>query len=144
MSDLSGRPSDPALLIVSISADGAAHLQVAIQEHVKRFAGMGMRVPPELPLLVRSLAIRATEGQSGSRVGDLNEVRQSADVTPQLLTYADAARVLRASVSTVKRLVGAKELTAVKVLGSPRIAATDLDAYLERIATETHTEPEGA
>lgn len=138
------RPTDPALLMVSITPDGAAHLLVAVQEHVKRFSRMGMRVPPELPLMVRSLAIRSTEGQGGSRVGELEDICQAADVSPKLLTYDDTARVLRASPSTVKRLVRAKELSAVKVLGSPRIAAADLDAYLERIAAEATTEPEGA
>ena len=56
------------------------------------------------------------------------------DPTPpvELLTITEVARLLKISVSTVRRLQSARILPFVKVGGSVRFAKNDIESYLAR------------
>lgn len=51
---------------------------------------------------------------------------------PELLTVAEAAKMLRVSISGVRRLQRQRSLPFIKVGGSVRIARGDLTAYVEK------------
>jgi excisionase family DNA binding protein len=57
-------------------------------------------------------------------------------VAPLLLRLERTAEVLDLSPSTVKRLIRAGDLAAVKVAGSTRVRVEDLRAFVERLATK--------
>ena len=124
---------DPDLLLLTMSAEVAGHVTIALQQHRKWARTAGLAVPDELDHLERALAIRARRGQTGTPVEDLWSVRHAQTMSPRLLDYAAAGQVLGVSVRTVKRLVAAGDLAVVRVLGAARIRVEQLDAYLERL-----------
>jgi len=130
---------DPSLFVIALSAEVSGHLAVAVLEHLRACKRLGLATPPELPDLVRELANRATRGQDGSPLSDLWQVRQSSGMSSKLVSYADAAKVLGVSPTTVKRLVRSGDLTPVHLLGSARLRVCDIDEYIERLAQNTST-----
>ncbi|MDP9388179.1 MAG: helix-turn-helix domain-containing protein [Actinomycetota bacterium] len=78
---------------------------------------------------VRYWLIRATSGHDGSTPAGALDAVHTRPVT-LLLSLEDAADVLNVSPSTVKRLVRAGELPAVKVARTTRVRRSDLDAYV--------------
>ncbi len=132
---------DADLLVLEVSAEVAGHVCVAVQQHVKSCRRMGLALPGELSEIERALANRARRGQSGTPLEDLWQVRDAQQMTPRLLTFAETAQVLGISERTVKRLVAAQELASVRVLGAARIPLVVLEAYLERLVTESTSTP---
>jgi excisionase family DNA binding protein len=55
----------------------------------------------------------------------------------ELLTIAEAAKLLTISVSGVRRLQQARRLSFIKVGGSVRFSKTDVISYLERRRVES-------
>lgn len=116
----------------------AAHLAVAVRCYRRDAAHQGLAVPAEVGWLETALAARAggsagvSGGQSGSALDRLAELLQSPRVTPQTLSYEDAAAFLRCSLSTVKRLISRGELHPVSVGGAKRLRVDDLNRYLDR------------
>ena len=51
---------------------------------------------------------------------------------PELLTVAEAAEVLKVSVTTVRRLQQKRQIAFHKVRGAIRFARSDVAAYLKR------------
>lgn len=77
-------------------------------------------------------------GSGGVTTGHLPAVvvgEADADVVTGLYTLDDAARLLRTSESTVKRLVAAGELPAVHIGRAVRIRPGDLVAYVDGLPT---------
>ncbi len=132
---------DPSLFVIAMTAEGAGHAYLALQEHRKWARTAGLAVPDELDQLERALAIRARRGQTGTPVEDLWQVRHAQTMSPQLLDYAAAGQVLGVGERTVKRLVAAGDLTPVRVLGSARIRVEQLDAYIARLTESASTSP---
>lgn len=124
---------DPGLFVIAMSAEVAGHLCIALQQHVKWGQTSGLALPAELAELEKALADRASRGQHGSPLSDLWQVRQTSTVPPQLVSYADAARILGVGQSTVKRLVRAGDLTAVHILGSARLQVAEIELYITRL-----------
>lgn len=62
-------------------------------------------------------------------------------MTPLLLRLDRTAEALDVSPTTVKRLIKAGELVAVKVQGATRVRADDLRSYVEHLSQSTSDEP---
>lgn len=131
-------------MILDLDLVSSAHLAAAIRRHRQSAARDRLRVPRELLDLEEICRRRVSAGQGGSPVADLCELLDAQAMTPRLVTYADAGRLLSCSLSTVKRLVAAKELTAVYVSGSPRIRVEDIDAYVTSLAEKPRESQEPA
>lgn len=60
-------------------------------------------------------------------------------MTPRFLTLTDVAETLNVSLTQVKLLVRSGELPAIKVggRGAWRVEASELEAYIQRLYTET-------
>jgi len=132
---------DPDLLLLTMSAEVAGHVTIALQQHRKWARTAGLAVPDELDHLERALAIRARRGQTGTPVEDLWSVRHAQTMTPRLLTYAATATVLGVGERTVKRLVAAGDLTPVRIGGSSRVRVEDVDDYIARLTESASTSP---
>ena len=66
------------------------------------------------------------------------EEEDDGQVAPLLLRLERTAEALDCSPTTVKRLIKAGELPAVKVHGATRIRVADLQAYVEQLAGRTY------
>lgn len=98
----------------------------------------GLSAPPEFAAFARVLgSVGVSEGQRGSIVGDPREATEDRSHEADLVTYREAAGLLRCSVSTVKRRVAAGELVPVRIGGVARLSRSDLTAYIERGGTQT-------
>jgi len=133
------KASGQDVIVLSVTAELAGHLCLAVQQHRQWARTAGLAVPDELDQLERALANRARRGQDGTPLEDLWSVRHAQTMTPRLLDYAAAGQVLGVSVRTVKRLVAAGVLTPVKIGGSSRIRIEQVDDYLERLTAESLT-----
>jgi excisionase family DNA binding protein len=85
---------------------------------------------PFIRRLAETVLKRLSEDQAGSTVAEILAFLDARPMPQQLLlTYQDAAAALAVSVPTIKRLVSAGTLRAVKVGGAVRIAMVDLEQY---------------
>lgn len=91
---------------------------------------------------VRTWLFSVTKGPDGPISPPPLDDEHNRSVVPLLLDYEDVADALQVSPTTVKRLVRAGELPAVKVARSSRVRRCDLDAYVESLATQTHPHKE--
>lgn len=82
-----------------------------------------------LPFRVRTVL----PGPSGAP-GDVDE--DDGRVAPLLLRLDRTAEALDCSPTTVKRLIRAGDLPAVKVHGATRVRVVDLQAYVERLGSQ--------
>ncbi len=133
------RRPEPDLLLLTMSAELAGHLTVAVQQHRSWARRAGLALPDELDELERALANRARRGQTGTPVEDLWQVRHAEQVSPKLLSYAATAAVLGVAERTVKRLVAAGDLTPVRIGGSSRVRVEQVDDYIERLTAQSLT-----
>jgi excisionase family DNA binding protein len=121
-------------MVLDVPAELAGHLATAMRMHRDWAVRTGVRVPDGFAELEQGFTSRARRGQAGTELDDLWVLRQSADVTPRLLTYDQAATALSCSERQVKRLVADGALPAVRVgAGAARIRVTDLDAYVSTL-----------
>lgn len=120
-------------LVLDIPADLAGHLSVAMIEHRKWATTACVDLPTGWAELQRVLAGRARRGQAGTPLDDLWSVRDGDRVSPRLVTYADAARMLACHERTIKRLVAAGHLTSVRIGTAARLRVTDVDSYIDRL-----------
>jgi len=133
------RRPEPDLLLLTMSAEVAGHVTIAIQQHRAWARTAGLALPDELDQLERALAIRARRGQDGTPLEDLWSVRHAQTMAPQLLDYAATAKVLGVSERSVKRIIATGDLTPVKIGGSSRIRVEQLDNYLELLTAQSLT-----
>jgi len=108
----------------------ARHLATALGAHRVRVERDGGAVPDAVLLLEHLARFRVTQGQDGSAFGGSDAGADDRVVTQRLLTFRQAGDALACSESTVKRLVAAQELTAVKIGGAVRVRIADLDEYV--------------
>jgi excisionase family DNA binding protein len=82
--------------------------------------------PPatHLPVLYGSLTIMSADSASAV----------------ELLTISEVARLLRVSVSAVRRLQQARRLPFIKIGGSVRFSKTDIISYLRGCRVESQTQ----
>ena len=130
-------PRDADLLLVTLTAEVAGHLCLAVQQHRQWARRAGLALPDELDQLERALATRARRGQEGTPLEDLWSVRHAQTMSPQLLDYAATAQVLGVSERSVKRIIATGDLTAVRIGGSSRVRVEQLDDYIARLAAES-------
>lgn len=104
---------------------------VAQMEERRRRAG---KPPLEELTALRSIAFRFMPGQGGSMFPEGFGEAESGRMGRLLVDIEDAADALDVSVSTVKRLIAAGELPAVKVGGATRVRTFDLAGYVTRLA----------
>jgi len=79
------------------------------------------------------LQFRATPVLVGPSSAGRSEDPQDERVTPLLVRLERAAEALDCSPTTVKRLIRAGALPAVKVQGATRVRVCDLRNYVERL-----------
>jgi excisionase family DNA binding protein len=127
------------VIVLSVTAEVAGHVTIALQQHRKWARTAGLAVPDELDQLERALANRARRGQTGTPVEDLWQVRHAEQVSPKLLSYAATAQVLGLSERSVKRIIATGVLTPVRIGGSSRIRVEQVDDYLERLTAQSLT-----
>jgi excisionase family DNA binding protein len=89
------------------------------------------------------LQFRVLPVQNGPLLARRDGEADDGQVAPLLLRLERTAEVLDCSPTTVKRLIKAGDLPAVKVNGATRIRVADLQAYVERLASPA-TENTGA
>ncbi len=135
------RRPEPDLLLLTMSAEVAGHVCIALQQHRNWGRRAGLALPEELPEIERALAIRARRGQTGTPVEDLWQVRHAEQVSPKLLSYAATAQVLGISERSVKRIIATGDLRPVKIGGSSRIRVEDVDSYIARLTESASTSP---
>lgn len=112
-----------------------AHLAIALSTHEKAARRSSLAVPAEL-LALRDIALSlATERQGATPLDVRSSPADDEDMASKelMLTRRDAANLLRVSVRTVDRLVGAGSLRSVLVGGSRRIRRSDLDDYVQAL-----------
>ena len=110
----------------------AAHLAMAIDDHVRRLRRNNRTVPGELEVLVGLF--------TGWAAGGTARPVLPTRLEPRVLTYAQVGEALGGvSTDTVRRLVKRGELPAVRVSGTPMVRTTDLDGYLDQLDTTADT-----
>lgn len=114
----------------------ARHLEIALRTHRVKVERNGGAVPESVQLFERLARFRVSGGQDGSLPGDSTGAPDDQGVTPRLLTYRQAGDALTASESTVKRLVAAGDLPAVRIGGAARIRIVDLDVYVASLSVK--------
>lgn len=119
-----------ATLVLSVPPGLAGHVAVALRRHRQWAVKQAVQVPSGFVALERTFTDRATEGQRGTPLQDFWEFADARVMSPKLLTYEAAAAALSVSVRQVKRLVAAKQISAVQVLGATRIRACDLEDFV--------------
>lgn len=106
-------------------ADVARTVSWALQGHAEALARAERAVPDWLPELAAMFAAWATGGTGKA-------VEVTVAPPPRVLHYDQVADLLGGiSVATVRRLVKAGDLRAVKVGGTPMVRIEDFDAYLD-------------
>lgn len=80
------------------------------------------------------IAFRVRAVLPGSPAAPGDAADDYGQVAPLLLRLERTAAVLDCSPATVKRLIRAGDLPAVKVNGSTRVRVTDLEDYVDRLA----------
>jgi excisionase family DNA binding protein len=146
MNNVVGVPSQAALrrgggslVFLTLSREVAGHLCLAVQGHRQWAQLRGMAIPDELADLERQFQIQARQGQAGTAVEKPGAALEAEQVSPRLLTYADAAALLHVGERTIKRLVAAGALSPLRIGGSVRLRLSDIDAYIERLAAPSPT-----
>jgi excisionase family DNA binding protein len=86
------------------------------------------------------LRFRVIPVQAGPLFARAEEEADDGQVTPMLLRLERTAEALDVSPSSVKRLIKAGELPAVKVNGATRVRVEDLRHYVETLAAPSTTE----
>lgn len=84
----------------------------------------------------REWLIRVCEGQDGSISVGASGGGEDGRMVPLLLDYEDVADALQVSVPTVKRLVSAGQLPAVRVASARRVRRADLEAYVHGLGRD--------
>lgn len=120
-------------LILDMNSEVSGHLAVAIRMYRNLCTQQGQRVPPTLREIEQAMAQRAMRGHEGSSLDQSPRAGNPHVVNRKLLSYAEAARAMSCSVSTVKRRIAAGELAAVRDGRCARIRAVDLDSYIENL-----------
>lgn len=118
--------------VTMLDGPALAHLRRALTAEARRCRADGLRLPPALAELSTQLA--ATDGQRRTSIDDSHDVgdaRIMTALTALAVTYDEAARLLRVSERTVRRLVSSGALSAVRVGSAPRIRVEDLRQYLD-------------
>ncbi len=127
------------MMLLDLDLRTAAHLLAALRTHRQQLAGNGMASPPELVELDAACRRRVSEGHGGSRFDVDGIADDLGAMSPRVVTYAEAGRLLAVSQSSVKRLVRDGDLLPVRIAGAPRIRVEDLDDYLGSLARATPT-----
>ena len=115
-----------------------AHVAVALAEHCRRLRRDGLRVPPELAVLVAAFSVSDGQGRS---IGALDDGLGEGVGMPMAFTFKETADLLAVSESTVRRAVTSGELLAVRIGASRRVRSADLTRYVEQLLP-THQETE--
>lgn len=98
------------------------HAQIALTHHARWCRANGHPFPPLFSTLLESLA--ASHGQQRTELDPQPPPREPA----VMLTYEEAAQVLRVSPRTVRRLVADERLPVVELGGCKRIRRADVEA----------------
>lgn len=120
-----------------VPAELSGYVALGLELVARKMREQSISVPDDV-LALRSEAIALHSGSSPARASDWPDADAVSD-SPLLLAYADVARLLGCSVSTVKRLVASGGLPAVSVTDSarPRVRRADLDAFVEELGGGT-------
>lgn len=122
-----------APLVVFVDDTLRAHVVRALAEHRRWLRSNRLPAPAALDALLDALAgpVAALGGQQRS---SLDVGAEGGDGGAVLLTYEDAGRRLAVSPRTVRRLVAAGRLPAVRLGRSVRIRAAELDRFAGEVA----------
>jgi excisionase family DNA binding protein len=105
------------------------HLAWAVQSHREFLRRREVPEPAEFTAIADML-LRLWKGQDGSMPDVAPLMADGGAMTSLLLDLPAAAELIGVSLSTVKRLVAAGDLTAVKVGRLTRIRREDAEAYV--------------
>ena len=114
-------------------AELGRHLAAAVAQHVRRLRGDGVGPPAGVVELAAEAARDGLERPGPDNVDDTAPAEHGVPVAPLLVDYRTAGDVLSVSERTVRRLVAARRLPAVRVDGgsrSVRVRVADLAAYV--------------
>lgn len=107
----------------------AAHLATAITVHRRSLVDQEYPMPPGLDVLLGQL--RTYAARSGQPSTPLPARDDSRDMDPALLDYPAVSRRLGVSERTVRRLVAAGALPAVRVGNAVRLHPDDLTTWID-------------
>lgn len=117
---------------MGLSPSDAAHLVVALQLYRKHCATDALPFPDGLAQMEATVSSGVMQGQAGSTFADVPTPAHSADVARDLVTYAQAARMLSCSLSTVKRRVRTGQLVPVRLGGTARLRIAAVRAFIDQ------------
>lgn len=124
----------PRELRLSLTADDEMHLMLALIQYRATCRDKRKLCPPMLERVVAQLSRRVTEGQEGSTFDVVSQDAhdQSMSSPPPLVTYAEGARLLTCSVSTLKRRIRSGALEPVQISErGVRLRRTDIERLIE-------------
>lgn len=127
-------------MIVAVSPRLAGPLAVAIAGLRRWYTPPDPQVRHDLAQLESAMRLAANEGHSGSGFDPAEIAGQARAMKPLLATFDAAAGSLSCSGSTIKRLVGAGELTAVGKGRGARITVSSMEAYVARASANSAEE----
>lgn len=108
----------------------AAALRLGVRDLPGHLRQLGVAAGPEL--LVLKALIGSGQVRRGQSSHDGAGMVEGGDVVPLAVNFADAARMLGVSESTIKRLVSAGELHAINVAGARRITQLELEGFVSK------------
>lgn len=112
--------------MLELDSHVAAHVAVALREHIGALRKLGARVPPEVTALAEWARIVASRGQDGTMTTACAEVADGGRV-PLLVDRDEAARLLGVSCRQVSRLVADDVLHPRRLGGAVRFAVAELE-----------------
>lgn len=115
-------------MILVVDAVVGRHVAAALRAHVRELRRACAPVPAALSDL-----ILATSGQARPTVDGTAGAGDHAGMDQLTVDYRGAADRLGVSDRSVRRLVAAGELAAVRVAGSTRIRTRDLESYVDAL-----------
>lgn len=116
----------------------AGYLSLALELLHRRLSDDALTMPDELTEFQRQVTNSARAGQARPTGAVQREVAHPAPVKPGLLlTEDETAETLRASTRSIRRLVAAGKLPAVKLNGRTRYRRVDVEAYVAGLGPAT-------
>lgn len=110
----------------------AMHAALALELHERTCRANGVALPDELKMCIGwawQIAKGDSDRQEPTPLAFLAAMAEGRPVKPILLSIADAAAAIAVSERQIERLIASGDLASVKVGGSRRIHAADLEDF---------------
>jgi excisionase family DNA binding protein len=117
-------------MVITPTAEVVAFIAGAVREHRQLYRRNGAAVPDGVLDLMDALSFGVTQGHPGSSQAAVQRTEQIEPMTPRLVTYETAAKLLAISLSTLKRHIRAGDFHPISIGGASRIRVCEIDAFV--------------